>query len=690
MPPRKILLMHNRAPGDTLVLTGLVRDIALAHPGKFQIGVETSAMDLWRHNPHIVQFPKTGPKKARDKDLQYIKIEYGKGIREQNYEPIHFLHYFHRDFEKQTGTKVVPQLPYPDLHLSETERSTAPIEGRYWVLLSGGKSDFTAKVWEVAKMQQVVVELGKLGLGVVQIGSNDPGHWHPPLRGEHVVDLRARTSLRDMMQLIHHADGVICGVTCAMHMAAALQKPCVVLAGGREAWWWEAYVRENKGLGSVREKLQVPHRFLHTIGLLECCKERGCWKNKVVPLKNDRQICVSPVIKPNQPVPKCMDLIGVHHVMEAVMSYYTDKSLPPISLGVPSQAPAAPATPPTVPNRRLLDLFDDTPTPATSPPAAGQVQKHVQAVVTLPPGVKPEDVLKNAQVRVNPKAKLEGRGDKHTQPIATMPGGIAAQTNDAVFDHPDVGGKFTVCVLLYGPEQYHDLHHRCLSSILATVPRKRLDLRVGSNALNAKSLAMVERLVAEGTITKHYQHAENAWKYPVMREMFFDPACPITTKWVLWFDDDSICDRTPAWLNVLADTIIKHHRASNAHMIGAPFVWTLQNGQREWYEKRSWYRRKQWRLQNGKPSPSGNKILFCTGGFWAITHEAIVKCDIPDPDIGHNGGDITIGEQLYQGGFGMKAFNQNKQYVNTSSVPRRGDTKPMPGRQGHPQLRRIT
>ena len=39
--PQKLVLIHKRAPGDTLVLTALVRDIALAHPGKFRIDVDT-------------------------------------------------------------------------------------------------------------------------------------------------------------------------------------------------------------------------------------------------------------------------------------------------------------------------------------------------------------------------------------------------------------------------------------------------------------------------------------------------------------------------------------------------------------------------------------------------------------------------------------------------------------------------
>lgn len=674
---QKLLLGHYRAPGDTVVMTALVRDIAKAFPGQFEIAVDTSAMDLWRHNPYIIP--------GKPKDAKFIKLEYGNGIRDQNFETVHFLPYFHRDFQKKTGLKVPVSEPFPDLHLSPDERKVPLVEGRYWALLSGGKSDFTAKVWHQDNFQGVVDRLRSAGLGVVQLGGNDAGHWHPELTG--TLDLIGQTSLRDMMRVIHHADGVICGVTCAMHMAAALQKHCVVLAGGREAWWWEAYVRENKGL-VCPERLKVPHDYLHTIGLLDCCKLHGCWKNKVVPLKNDKSLCYHPVVRPGQAVPLCMDMITVDHVMEAVMKHYTDKSLPPISVSKVTATSPAPMPVPekvTVPTisparRSMLDLFD-SPTP---PPA--------KTVVVGTPG---NGQLVKASIPVsalglNPQTNLETRGKNHNPAVSRAPGGIAGVIPGTdVFDHQDVGGKFTIFVLLYGPEALHELHNRCLNSIIATMPRDRFDLRVGSNELNPKSLKLVQSLCNQRIITKHYEHKENALKYPVMREMFYDPQCPITTKWLVWFDDDSIADRNAAWGNLLAQQIVQYHRRNNAHMIGAPFHSTVTETQRRWYEGRPWYKKKPWRLHNGKPGPGGNRIHFCTGGFWALTREAMVKCDIPDTDIGHNGGDITIGEQLYQGGFGAKAWNGQKQFVNTSSVPRRGVTLPMPGQAGHQAPRLI-
>ena len=77
-------------------------------------------------------------------------------------------------------------------------------------------------------------------------------------------------------------------------------------------------------------------------------------------------------------------------------------------------------------------------------------------------------------------------------------------------------------------------------------------------------------------------------------------------------------------------------------------------------------------MANGKPSPNGDKVIFVAGGFWALSTEAMRASNIPDPELGHNGGDVLIGEQLYQNGFDLKAWNGQKQFIHTSSVPRRG------------------
>lgn len=319
---RKLLLQHERAPGDVLVLSALVRDIHLAHPDKFQISVKTTAAELWRHNPHVIQ---------PTEDAEPFRMNYSHAINRVGIRNKHFLQGFYEDFERQLGVHVPLLYPRPDYHLSDEEKTVPLVSGRYWLVISGGKSDFITKHWVYKRWQQVINLLRGMGIYCVQVGAIGKGgdvfHYHPRL--ENCLCLAGLTTLRDMARLIYHADGVLCPVTAAIHFAAALEKPCVVIAGGREEWWWEAYVPNIGNFGTeIREEVRVPHRFLHTLGKLDCCKRSGCWRNKVEP---GESCCKDVLNVRGQAIPRCMDMITVEHVIEAVMSYYEDGTLPPIS-----------------------------------------------------------------------------------------------------------------------------------------------------------------------------------------------------------------------------------------------------------------------------------------------------------------------------------------------------------------------
>ena len=607
-------------------MTGLIRDLVRTYP-HVQVDVKTSCRDIWRNNPYLTPIPETEP-------VKQLTLCYQSGIKRQNRATIHFLGEFHYNFEKQTGLRVPITEPRPDLHLSPDELVTPLVSGRYWVVVAGGKSDATVKVWSYRYWQETVDLLRSYGIQVVQLGALDKGHQHATLTG--TLNLVGKTNLRDMIRIIGHSEGVISGVTAAMHMAAGLQKPCVTIGGGREAWWWEAYVRENRGLGCP-EKLLVPHRYLHTIGLLSCCKDHGCWKNKVTEENGDPLICHMPVITPGQAIPRCMEMITPSHVVEAVMSYYEDRTLPPIKPLVDVRLPQIQ----TISTNMQL---------ASKPFALFDEPAEPVSVQVLPSPIVPAVV-----------APLEGQ--KH-------PPAVVQGTNE-LYDHPTIGGKYTAFVLLYGPAKFAQMHRRCLDSLISTVPPERLDLRVGSNELCEESVRYVEGLVDKGVVTKHYRHRSNDKKYPVMREMFWDDSCPITTKWLLWFDDDSIADRDRMWLHKLTQVIIEGYGAGK-HLYGDHRIWQLKPGQASFYRERPWFRNRPFRDAKGNASPNGNKVHFVAGGFWAMSVEAMRTCDVPDLRLNHNGGDYTIGEQLWQNGFGLRKWNSNKQFIHTSSVARRG------------------
>lgn len=634
-PPRDLLLNFKLALGDSVVLSGLLRDIAAQYPQtRIALG-SVSFQEVFQHAPYLT------PRSRLGRQPTVVRPDYGNWITRSKHEPVHFLHALHRDFAKQTGWDVPLRAPRPDLHLS-AEEQTPPLDGRYWVVLSGGKTDFTAKVWPPAKFQRVVDILRtEFGVRCVQAGACDSKHWHPPLEG--ALPLTGQTTARGLIRLIRHADGVICGVTAAMHIAAALERPCVVLAGGREAWWWEAYVRENPGLPGASQ-LRHPHRFLHTIGLLDCVPHQGgCWRSKTVDLGGTPadKICLKPERHEGVSVPACLNLVTPEHVVAAVMSYYQDASLPPIGqpLALPSIAPE----------------------------------------LRLPAGTEPSPLP-----RVVHKILIPARRPVNTVVPATGPLVMpAAAPAGDVFDHETIGGKLTIFVLLYGG--FTKIHTECLTALQRTLPAGRFELRVGSNELSPPSLRLVERLQEAGFISAHYRHETNDAKYPVMRQMLHDPERPITTNWFLWLDDDTITDRNPRWFELLCSRIIETSPRSEPYavrQVGPSGVWTFTAEQLEWVRTRPWYKGRDWQNSRRQPDPAGRKLTFATGSFWAMHTETAKLCDIPDPSIIHNGGDYMIGAALWQNGFTHASFSQSKTIVRWSAYARRGRSDPHTGTKG--------
>jgi ADP-heptose:LPS heptosyltransferase len=306
---QKLILTNFQAPGDIVMLTAAVRDLHRCHPNRFLTDVRTSCPALWEHNPHLTPLKKRG---ARVIECHYPLIH------QSNQRPVHFLHGFVEDLNEQLGLRIQPNAFKGDLHLSAEEKSMPSLvqkitgsSAAFWIIVAGGKHDFTIKWWHFRRWQAVVDHFrGKLLF--VQVGEN--GHYHPPLDG--VLDLRGRTSLRELIQLVYHAQGVVCPVTLIMHLAAAVEcrpgrsksRPCVVVAGGRESPAWEAY---------------PAHQFIHTVGALPCCAEGGCWRSRIARLRDGhgmdeaKHLCRDVV----DGLPRCMSMITPEVVIERINFY---------------------------------------------------------------------------------------------------------------------------------------------------------------------------------------------------------------------------------------------------------------------------------------------------------------------------------------------------------------------------------
>jgi ADP-heptose:LPS heptosyltransferase len=303
---RKLILRNFQPPGDIVMLTAAVRDLHRAHPGEFVTDVRTSCPALWQNNPYLT------PLREDEPDIEVLECHYPL-IHKSNDVPCHFLHGFVSYLNETLGLQVRVTEFRGDIHLSEFERS-GTFEP-FWLLVSGGKLDYTVKWWDHRRYQQVVDHFrGRIQF--VQVGEG--GHHHPALDG--VVDLRGETDLRQLVRLMYHADGALSPISLLMHLAAAVEmppgkprnRPCVVVAGGREPPHWTAYPH---------------HQFIHTVGALRCCDNGGCWKSRTVALGDgdykDQELCVDVIGS----LPRCMDMITADEVIRRIELYYQGGAL---------------------------------------------------------------------------------------------------------------------------------------------------------------------------------------------------------------------------------------------------------------------------------------------------------------------------------------------------------------------------
>jgi ADP-heptose:LPS heptosyltransferase len=269
---RKLILRNFQSPGDIVMLTAAVRDLHRAHPGEFLTDIRSPFSDLWAFNPHVTPIADDDP------DAEAIDCHYPL-IHQCNNTPCHFLHGFPAYLNNRLGLRIRVTDFKGDIHIGDVEREwfaqIAPLdpdELPFWLVVSGGKRDYTIKWWDAARYQQVVDHFrGRIQF--VQVG--EASHHHPALDG--VIDLRGQTSIRQLIRLMYHAQGVVSPVSLLMHLAAAVEtppgrpksRPCVVIAGGREPPHFTAYPH---------------HQFIHTVGALRCCESGGCWKSRTVAL----------------------------------------------------------------------------------------------------------------------------------------------------------------------------------------------------------------------------------------------------------------------------------------------------------------------------------------------------------------------------------------------------------------------
>ncbi len=328
--PRKVIFTNFQGPGDIVMMTAAIRDLHINHPGKFITDVRTSSMHIWEGNPYV-EWAKGKPLDDKDPSISSFRLPY-ELIHQSNQGPYHFSEAFTEEIEQLLNVRIRRRIGKGDIYIRPeediwgfTERATWFKEydldpnGDFWIIDCGHKTDFTAKFWGKGKYQAVVDHFkGKIKF--VQIGHST--HIHFPLEG--AVNLIGKTDDRQMIRLVWASSGVLTPVSWPMTLAAAVpvkygkcngreERPCVVVAGGREPSRWQAHCN---------------HMFVHTNGCLPCCSRGGCWKSRAKPIgdgdeKDFKNLCENVTVDDyGEEVPYCMHMISVDDVIRKIDMYF--------------------------------------------------------------------------------------------------------------------------------------------------------------------------------------------------------------------------------------------------------------------------------------------------------------------------------------------------------------------------------
>lgn len=297
-----IIALKNRlALGDNVVATALYRDLYNYMNGEVEIVpiVPSAYNGLFMNAPWLPKQRLGIAAQKADLIIDCDKIACTKA---------YFLngkHYVQQAIDWLAARLYLPLIPEKlsgSIYLTDNEKQRPNIEP-YWLMLAGGKMDLTVKLYP---HYQAVVDLLP-NIKFMQIGHKKD--HHPKLKNV-IYRVDNNSSVRDLVKLIYHSEGVVCPITAAGHIAGCFNKPAVILAGGYEPAGYIGY--ENQTIMSK-------------IGQLECCKERACLKCWAQPRENrpynaDNE-CLHKVNLNNFNFAQCMNETTPEQIAKAILSY---------------------------------------------------------------------------------------------------------------------------------------------------------------------------------------------------------------------------------------------------------------------------------------------------------------------------------------------------------------------------------
>jgi ADP-heptose:LPS heptosyltransferase len=318
---RKLILKTQLPPGDACTLTAVLESLHHQYPKTYITDVRTSCDELFIGNPHVTPL--------KEEEAEMLEMHDTELIMHCNSTNNSFLRGYCFDLGRRLGIPLELITNRPHLYLTQADQVDEPLADfgspgvtKYWLITSGVEQDCTLKQWPI-EFYQAVVDHFRGRIQFVQVGAQE--HDHPSLAG--AINLVGKTTVRQLVRLVHRADGGVGPTTLIQHLCAGLEKPYIALLGGREPVTLTQYPLQTT---------------FHTLGKLPCCHRKACWKARVVAIHDcsdkDRELCELPVLNMCRPVGHCMAMISPQEVISALEGFIDQKRANVLVLDTPSGA----------------------------------------------------------------------------------------------------------------------------------------------------------------------------------------------------------------------------------------------------------------------------------------------------------------------------------------------------------------
>ena len=253
-----IITTHNHL-GDHVCLTAVAHNLYEVTGQKTQI-LKNQYSSIYQNNPYIelVQgqaIKAVYPGTQKTGDCGNLCAAYTKSVFQQ-------LH-------------IEAQIKYTKPQLYTCKRQTHD----YVVICSGYQINCTVKNWGRLNWQTFINS--HRNTHFIQVGALGPIDVQPSLYGDNLQVMVGKTQLKDLIQLVANAKGVVGYSTAVTHIAAAFNVPAIAIIGNRESF----HISQYPNVKHAENKLPCGPcmKFYAGAGTEgKCCTQPVCMLNQIV------------------------------------------------------------------------------------------------------------------------------------------------------------------------------------------------------------------------------------------------------------------------------------------------------------------------------------------------------------------------------------------------------------------------